>query len=322
MSDTNEKNNDKPNKSKKMQGFFNIILTIILTVVIMTGAFLYYLIRVDDSNAEALAEANNNTISNESLGNIIDSAVAGVVDPSTGSANTVDASAANSRKVLNENLVVLYNGLILDTTAMKKVEPAYIESTSSNKDKYVITYYNYANFQQLDSSLGILSEPVYDGLMKINNVKKYAISENYNAIPRPVQVVNQIPTPIMSNDSRLSSYDMRKVIITDLDGNGASEYILILGNSSTGYSKISIYDSSGIIVKDLAYIEKSKWESVKSDGYYLSINNVEVLDVDNDGIMEILIEIPHYEGDSSVSILKYKNCELNGEVNIECSLLP
>lgn len=325
MSDTNEKINadNKKTKSKKMQSFFNIILTIILTIVIMTGGFLYYLIHSDDSNREAIAQANNNTTNGESLGNIIDSAVASASsDGSGGSANTIDASAANSRKVLNENLVVLYNGLILDTTAMKLVEPAYIESTSTNKEKYVITYYNYANFQQLDSSLGILSEPVYDGLMKIDNVKKYAISENYNAIPRSVQVVNQIPTSILSADSRLSSYDMRKVIITDLDGNGTSEYILILGNSSTGYSKISLYDSTGIIVKDLAYMEKSKWESIKADGYYLSISNVEILDVDNDGNMEILIEIPHYEGDPSISILKYKNGELNGKVNIECSLLP
>ena len=325
MSDTNEKlnaDNKKP-KSKKVQSFFNIILTIILTIVIMTGGFLYYLIHSDDSNREAIAQANNNTTNGESLGNIIDSAVASASsDSSGGSANTIDASAANSRKVLNENLVVLYNGLILDTTAMKLIEPAYIESTSTNKEKYVITYYNYANFQQLDSSLGILSEPVFDGLMKIDNVKKYAISENYDAIPRSVQVVNQIPTSILNNDSRLSSYDMRKVIITDLDGNGTSEYVLILGNSSTGYSKISLYDSTGIIVKDLAYMEKSKWESIKADGYYLSISNVEILDVDNDGNMEILIEIPHYEGDPSISILKYKNGELNGKVNIECSLLP
>ena len=115
MSDTNEKSNvdNKKSKSKKVQGFFNIILTIILTVVIMTGGFLYYLIHTDENHAEAIAQANNNTV-NESLGNIIDSAVIGTSDGSTGNANTVDASAANSRKVLNENLVVLYNGLILD----------------------------------------------------------------------------------------------------------------------------------------------------------------------------------------------------------------
>ena len=69
-------------------------------------------------------------------------------------------------------------------------------------------------------------------------------------------------------------------------------------------------------------MEKSKWESIKADGYYLSISNVEILDVDNDGNMEILIEIPHYEGEPSISLIKYKNGELSGKTNIACSLLP
>ena len=52
------------------------------------------------------------------------------------------------------------------------------------------------------------------------------------------------------------------------------------------------------------------------------MDNVEIIDIDNDGIMEILVEIPKYEGDPSVSMLKYKNGELSGDTNIECSLLP
>ena len=98
--------------------------------------------------------------------------------------------------------------------------------------------------------------------------------------------------------------------------------LLILANKKTGYSKIALMDSTGTKVSDLAYIEKSKWESVTTEEYHLSLSNVEVIDVDNDGIMEILVEIPRYEGDSSVSLLKYKNGELFGDTNIECSLLP
>ena len=56
--------------------------------------------------------------------------------------------------------------------------------------------------------------------------------------------------------------------------------------------------------------------------YYLSLSNVNIIDIDNDNIMEILVEIPKYEGEPSVSLLKYKNNELTGKKNIHCSLLP
>ena len=97
---------------------------------------------------------------------------------------------------------------------------------------------------------------------------------------------------------------------------------MILANKANGYSKITLVDSSGTKVADLAGIEKSQWESVSKEEYHLSLSNVEVIDVDNDGIMEILIELPRYEGDPSISLLKYKNGELQGDTNIQCSLLP
>ena len=37
--------------------------------------------------------------------------------------------------------------------------------------------------------------------------------------------------------------------------------------------------------------------------------------------MEVLVEIPHATGDSTVSLLKYINGKLTGKTKIECSLL-
>ena len=235
--------------------------------------------------------------------------------------STVDSTDINSRKVSNENLIVLYNGLILDTSKMDEVELQYIDNNNQEKDKYVVTYYNYNNFSQDEPTLGLLSEPVYDNLLKINNVGKVAISEDYEAISKTIKVVNTLPSVVLDNNQKLEEYDSVKTIITDLDKNGVDEYITILANKNTGYSKISLYDSTGKIVDDLAYIEKNKWNKNSDAEYYLSLENVNVIDVDNDGISEILIEIPKYEGDPSVSILKYKNNQLEGKTNIECSLL-
>ena len=319
---------------KRIRKLGNFLLTVIVTLIVGTGALVYYLIYTSNPNADSLDAVvgeMQNTVSNElaneentvSLGNIIDSAVSSVTNGTdSSSTNTVDAVDANSRKVLNEDLVVLYNGLLLDTSKMDQVELKYIDNSSLDKEKYVITYYSYANFKFKDSDLGTLSSQIYDGLIKVENVGKVAISEDYNAIPRTVKVVNSIPTIVEENNPKLSEYNLKKVIIVDLDGNGTDEYILVLENTTTGYSKITLMDSKGIKVADLAYIEKSKWESVSTEEYHLSINNIEVLDVDNDGIMEILVEIPRYEGEPSISLLKYKNGELSGKTNIECSLLP
>lgn len=309
----------------------NFLLALLVVVIITTGSLVYYMIRKERKDYEQYnnlvqnvlqdeksAEQNGSNIStNETIKDIIDSAT-----NTTTETNTVDAVDATNRKVMNENLIVLYNGLILDTTSMKKTELKYIDNSDQYKDKYVITYYNYESFGFKESKLGTISTQIYDGLVKIENVGKIAISESYEAIPREIKIVNAIPTIVSDKNPKIGDFDSKKAIITDLDGNGTDEYVLILANKTTGYSKIVLLDSSGTKVADLAYIEKSKWESVTTEEYHLSLSNVEIIDIDNDGIMEILIELPKYEGDPSISLLKYKNGELQGDTNIECSLLP
>ena len=325
------KNKEKEQKEqddifiKRIKFLGNILLIIILTLIAAVGALYLYLINVKPESKAEIENAILNQVDNKiDLGNIIDSAVQTVSDDGTATpdANTVSTDAVGNRKVQNQNLIVLYDGLILDTSKMDQVTLKYIDNSSISKDKYVITYYNYENFSFKDSTLGVISDQIYDGLVKINKVGKVAISENYEAIPRTIKVVNSVPTIVMDNNSKLDSYDLVKTVIADLDGNGTEEYILVLANTATGYSKITMVDNQGIKVADLAYIEKSKWESVSREEYHLSISNVNIVDIDNDGVMELLIEIPQYEGEPSISLVKYKNGELNGKTNIACSLLP
>ena len=205
---------------------------------------------------------------------------------------------------------------------MDEVTLKYIDNKNDAAEKYVITYYNYENYGFKDSRLGTLSSQIYEGLVKIDNVGKIAISEEYPAIPRPVKVVNTVPTVVLDSNPSIEDYDTVKTLICDVDGNQTDEYILILANKTTGFSKISLVDNKGTKVADLASIEKSKWRRDASNTeYYLSINNIELIDVDNDGIMEIVVEIPHAEGEPTVSLLKYKNGELSGKTGIECSLI-
>lgn len=313
---------DKENVKLKLGTVGNFILIAFIVLIIGTGGLVYYLIHHEK---EQMDEQYNNLVSNipeniqeenvESIANIIDSALSGATNQ-TSPTTTIDSS----KKLMNESLIVLYNGLILDTSKMDEVQLQYIDSTSDESDKYVITYYSYENYSFKESKLGTLSSKVYDNLVKIDNVGKIAISEDYDAVPRDVKVINSVPTVVVENNN-LSDYDATKTIITDLDGNGTDEYIMILANKTTGFSKITMFDSKGTKLDDLASIEKSKWGKETNKEFYLSINNVEIIDIDNDGIMEIVLEIPHATDNSTVSLLKYNNGKLTGKTKIECSLL-
>lgn len=327
--DENKEKTESEEKSKpKIIGTVgNFILTALITLIVGTGALTYYLVNSARKDLENNANLIVNSIVNkeeekdpEPIANIIDTAITNAtLNQNVTVSNNIDAS---SIKLLNEDLIVLYNGLVLTTDKMEEKELQYIDNNNDSKDDYVITYYNYENFAFKESKLGTLSGQVFDGVVKVENVGKVAISENYEAIPREIKVVNSIPTVVADNNPKLSEYDSSKVIITDLDGNGTDEYILIVANKSIGYSKILLVDSKGNKVADLAYIEKSKWDTATNEEYYLSINNIEIIDVDNDGNMEILIELPTSDGTTpKISLLKYKSGELQGTTNIECSLV-
>ncbi len=296
---------------------------IIVILIVGNAILIYYMMNLSEYGQDVQnLSPENNIVTNQNepvdtIANLLNTVVSG----NTTSNATVNAIDANSRKVMNEDLLVLYNGLILDTSKMEQVELKYIDNISADKDKYVITYYNYENFAFANLALGKLSQPIYDNLAKIEGVGKIAISENYKAIPNDIKIINTLPT-VVADNNKLDEFDSVKTIIADLEGNGTEEYVTILANKSTGYSKISMYDATGKLIADLAYIEKSKWNQATSVEYYLSLENVNIIDVDNDNIMEVLVEIPKYEGEPSVSLVKYKNGELTGKTNIECSLLP
>ena len=131
-----------------------------------------------------------------------------------------------------------------------------------------------------------------------------------------------MPTVVVDNNSNFKNYDSIKTIIVDLDGDSTNEYIVILANKTTGESKIVLVESTGFMKSTLATMSKSGWDTVVADGYYLSYNNLEIIDIDNDGIMEILIEMPTKDVvPSEISVLKYKNGELSGKTDIACTLV-
>ena len=203
----------------------NFVLFAFIILIIGTGSLTYYLIHTakddyDKKYNEIISKKTNEELIDENqeetgtVANIIDSAISEVTSQTT----TADESA---KKLMNESLVVLYNGLILDTTKMDEVALHYIDSKKDESDKYIITYYGYENYSFKESKLGIFSSQLYDGLVKIECSGKIAISEDYDAIPRDIKVVNTVPTIVSENNPKLIDYDSIKTLIVDLDGNGA-----------------------------------------------------------------------------------------------------
>lgn len=333
MEEKHKDNFDKTNKNlindNGKNKILNIFLSIIVVITVITGSILYYSLYKYSKEEISVNIEQKGKDEVSTVADIIDTALntnttvqKNNVFSETFDNTTVTTGEADNRKILNESIIVLYDGLILDNNNMEVVELKYIDNSKPTKDNYVITYYNYENYGFKTSSLGTLSNQIVDGLVKINNVGKISISEKYEAIPREIQVINSIPTVVLDSNNSLIEYDTKKTIITDLDGNGTNEYILILANKSIGESKIILVESSGLIKATIAKMDKSGWDGVSSDGYYLSYNNIEIIDIDNDGIMEIIFEIPTTNSvPTQISLLKYKNGEVIGTTDYLCNLV-
>lgn len=131
--DTEKDNNNFSSKKEndtiklKIGTVGNFVLAAFIILIVGTGALTYYLIhsakndydkQYNDIVSNIASEENEeslNDIPANSIAEIIDSAISNVTT-STSTTNTVVTDGTNTRKTMNEELVVLYNGLILDTT--------------------------------------------------------------------------------------------------------------------------------------------------------------------------------------------------------------
>ena len=193
--------------------------------------------------------------------------------------------------------------------------------------KYNTTYYNYENGKYIGEKVGTFGEETTEGNSCVENVSKIAISENINALPRNYTEVKELPKELQDM-ADYSSVNINKI---DLGGDGQDEYIVCY---TVDYKKGEIGDgepqaSSGIMlfdhnykkIADLANLQNGFYGNIKEENnkVFLSLNDVEYLDLDDDGIMEILIKIPSYEG-NKLSILKYNKGKIEGNVNLEVNV--
>ncbi len=233
------------------------------------------------------------------------------------SKNNLNISSINESNVTNEDnnsnlkdYILLYDGVEIPHSVGIK-ELTHMKLTDKNKERYETKYYNYEKGKQLPEIEGKMSE-TYDGVAVVNNVGKIAVSQKYEYIPRKYTKISNVPEKIKNMDK----YSNIEVDEIDLDGDTKSEYI-VSWTKIDNSSGIMLLDSGYNKINDLVIINKSNNKNI----YKYSLDAAQYFDIDNDGIMEILISIPRYEG-SAVSILKYNRGIVDGQINYIVNLAP
>ena len=261
--------------------------------------------------------------------------------------NSVEQSVTNT--VAQDDFFIVYNGREIQKDVGVK-QTSDMETSKNNKKKYNIKYYNYENGQYKGETKGIFGkEETYEGQSIVSNVSKIAISKKYNAIPRNITKMKVIPEELKkekmypvqvlhpsTGESVSVNFEDLKVKSVDLDGDNKLEYLVCwkLDIEEGEYEDSHAESSSGIILFDNTFNKISQLVSIKQEfknnqdkkdkkeeTFVFDIDDVECIDIDNDGKMEVLIELPSWEG-FKYSLLKYDNGKIEGKVNYEASLEP
>lgn len=218
----------------------------------------------------------------------------------------------------------LYNGYEILTVPGVQYYFEGMEINKQNLLKYNIPYYNFENGKYIGKINGVFgNEGLVEGYSIVEGTKKIAFTEYYNAIPRTHSTVTSIPKEII-NIENYSNVDMEKI---DLDGDGSQEYILCyrINNDEDYVLNGGISYSSGIILFDSNYNKIANLCSfnIRNGEYveFLSLNDVEYIDIDKDNIMEIIIDFPAYEA-FGVGIFKYSDGTITGAIDYEVDVGP
>lgn len=209
----------------------------------------------------------------------------------------------------------------------------YIPMNNDNVKKYGTTYYNYENGKYVGETKGYLEEVPERGendsiLAFVENVSEIATTQYYNAIPRSFSRTNKLPQEL----NYMGNYSSVNIDSIDLDNDGKKENVVCWtlnyakgerGNSEPQASSgIMLFDANYNKVADLVTLENGFWANIKeeSNKILLSLDeDIDYFDIDNDGIMELLIRVPWYGGDN-LSIVKYSKGKIEGDINYQASV--
>lgn len=209
----------------------------------------------------------------------------------------------------SDDYVVLYNGLNIEKT-IGSYSWGY-EEPNQNDTR---VYYNYRKGKYIGETVGVSFKDESD-------LPQISISKKYQAIPRKYEIISAIPEKLgfLENKDDVVNLEINRI---DLDGDAREEYLCsyTIEYKTGDYSDMYEYEllKSHVDILDNDYNRISSLIHLESDSdVYLSLEkHAEYIDIDNDGIMEILIEIPGWEG-IGLEVFKYSNNQIYGNTGAD-----
>ena len=253
-----------------------------------------------------------------------------IIDDNTIESSTDGISTTYKRDMKSvSDGIVLYSGFDITGYKPGKIYMANdMDFTDKNKEKYEIKYYSYEQGKYVGESTGVFEE-TYQDVGVVAGVKAIAISKNYNAIPRKIRTLSKAPTQLQLDEN----YTKVSVLSVDLDGDGYEEKIVAHeinvkaedaeDNEPLAISGIDLYDSSYEKIATLVKIDNGFWldDKTEDNKFFFEAKDIEFADIDADGIIEVIVGIPFWEG-CGLSIYKWNGNKLEGKTDYTPVLSP
>ena len=287
-----------------------VILFLIILILVIALITVFYLVKLKKNNTNK----NKNMISSQNT-----------VKETAGTdankqQNIVETNKAEiNQTVLSDNRknIIMYDGINIANTKPELYYSLYEEN--EYPDFYNTTYDIFEDGKNIGKTKGtvkssfsdMFDETYYyiDYESEKNENSTIYVSCNYDVIPRKYEDINNIPTAIKDEFHMANSLKIRSI---DLDGDGKKEYIVVYSykNESTKSYESGIY----------LFNENYKKISMIAKQYdaFLDLsdfNNIQFMDIDNDGNMEIIVRIPMHSEEGRFGIYKYVNNGIQGPID-------
>lgn len=239
---------------------------------------------------------------------------------------------ANGEK---QQLLALFHGIPLDVGDR---DTDIFEGESDLKEqmltKYETEYYLYSNQQPIQESVGEIEQRGLDYYWQVDFPDEIeyelALSQSYDPYPNDIKdITSQLPIEFDDDGQVIQTINnqfdvdvkVRELNRVDLDGDGNEEFLaFVVDEDNNLFAKCLVNSDYNIISYFTVFQEECQFFDQLVQDFNLS-NSGEVIDVNNDGIMEIVIVLPTYEG-FSFEVLTYKDGNFNGDQIINTTLKP
>lgn len=266
----------------------------------------------------------------------------GCINSSANITTKNSSGSLESIEVNKKEYVVLLNGVTINKNDQDiNIEKANNDVVQKLKAKYEVYYYAFRQGEFLGQFKGKIQPRGLDYYWEVAFDEEFPeptifISDKINVYPRPITYNNLLKNNIQHYTTVVNSIEKqfnvktipREVIEVDLDNCGDNEYIVCTCSADDYPFYVCLANSKGDIVSYIVAMKNnaSVQSYIKNNKELLDLNfsikkSILVIDIDNDGIIEIVTELPTYES-FAFSVSKYNKGEFHGNYINECTIIP